>query len=66
MNLILHIFIHHYSALPTLFLLKRNLRRFQNGNYTIFQAFDETEKNNRNKILFQFNDFKMSAKEVRM
>ncbi|XP_035701377.1 long-chain fatty acid transport protein 4-like [Folsomia candida] len=53
-----------FCALPTLFLLKRNLRRFQNGNYTIFQAFDETEKNNRNKILFQFNDFKMSAKEV--
>ncbi|XP_021967269.2 long-chain fatty acid transport protein 4 [Folsomia candida] len=53
-----------FCALPTLILLKRNLRHFQNGNYTIFRVFEEIVKKNRNKIIFQFNDFKMTGKEV--
>ncbi|XP_021961206.1 long-chain fatty acid transport protein 4 [Folsomia candida] len=53
-----------FGVLPTLLCLKRDLRKFQNGNYTIFKAFDHVVKRDPKKTLIYFEDFKMTTEEV--
>lgn len=57
--------VKHIRVLPTLLCLKRDLRKFQNGNYTIFKAFDHVVKRDPKKTLIYFEDFKMTTEEVK-
>lgn len=51
-------------GLPKMIKLKRDIRRWQNGNFSISQAFDEVVKQDPRKTLLYFEDIKMTSEEV--